>query len=165
MSRQAISLGTVGANGRDGDDNRTAFTKINNMTLELYGAIEEEGTNANGSYIKFVNGTLITWGNIIRNMAVPPGQAMSWGGLTADQPFAFVGKPIIVSDIGFYQNANAGGLTLYGSKFNYPGLDGGIISAHLNTGIAPAHAHPGFTIGTFAAASVMISFHCMGKWK
>ncbi|WP_353231860.1 hypothetical protein [Pseudomonas helleri] len=81
MARQEIILGTP-PTGLGGDPPRVASQKINAMTLELYdknsklgsaalanilgpmasGAIIERGSNANGEYTKFADGTLICWG-------------------------------------------------------------------------------------------------------
>jgi len=80
MARQEIILGTP-PTGLGGDPPRVASIKINAMTLELYekvsklgaaaladivgamssGAIIERGSNANGEYTKWADGTMIAW--------------------------------------------------------------------------------------------------------
>lgn len=82
MARQAIDLTTVQANGKKGESAISAFTKINSMTSELYqayfkstivgtvsqssgvptGAIIERGSNSNGEYIRYADGTQICFG-------------------------------------------------------------------------------------------------------
>lgn len=80
MARQEIILGTP-PTGLGGDPPRVASMKINAMTLELYekssklgtaafadvlgtmtsGAIIERGSNANGEYARWADGTMIVW--------------------------------------------------------------------------------------------------------
>ncbi|MBD8090994.1 hypothetical protein IFT48_13410 [Pseudomonas fluorescens] len=86
MARQEIILGAP-PQGIGGDPPRTASTKINAMTQEIYdrltklgsasnaalvgtvaqsggvptGAIIERGSNANGQFTKYADGTLICW--------------------------------------------------------------------------------------------------------
>ena len=103
MAWQEIILGTP-PTGLGGDPPRVASQKINLMTQELYeknaslgaaafaaivgtmasGAIIEQGTNASGSFIKFADGTLITWGVRIISYGVggelPAGRGQAWDG-------------------------------------------------------------------------------------
>lgn len=164
--RQEIRLGTVGANGRDGDDNRTAFGKINEMTAELYAAaIVERGTNALGSWVKFSNGLQMTWGEQTANAAVPAGQGVAWN--EGVQPAPFVGGPNNVqttADFQFYTGANATGSALYSGKQTY-GSPNGIQIVGINMGSAPALAHPSFIYGSAAAQSYKVSFQSVGFWK
>jgi hypothetical protein len=84
MAKQTINLGTA-PTGTGGDTPRSAFQKVNENFDELYigdaenykksniigtvsqlagvptGAIIEYGTNANGRYIKYADGTMVCW--------------------------------------------------------------------------------------------------------
>ena len=165
MAKQTINLGVV-PTGAGGDTNRAAFNKCNLNFNELYDSgMSETGTNAKGSYIKFANGVLITWGVQIINRAVAAGTATSWDGVTSDQPYPFVGAPVMDVNIGFNARANGTGPGIYGCPFNYTENTGKFITAVLNTGVIPATAHPTFTVGTAAAQSITVVFKCYGKWK
>jgi len=165
MTQQVINMG-VDPSGVGGDTERAAFNKCNLNFNELYASgMSETGTNAKGSYIKFANGVLITWGVQVINRAVAAGAATSWDGVTADQPYPFVGAPVLDVNIGFNAGANGTGLGIYGCPFNYTESTGRFITAVLNTGVTPAASHPTFTVGTTAAQSITVAFKCYGKWK
>ena len=165
MAQQNINMGTP-PSGVGGDTRRTAFTKCQENFNELYGmAAIASGSNALGNFIKYSDGTLITWGSQTINRAVAAGTATSWNGGNAEQPSPFITSPTIICNIGFYTGAAGSGLAIYGSAYTYGDTTGGLITAVLNTGVVPAEAHPGFTIGTRAAASMRVSFHCIGRWK
>ena len=91
--RQEIRLGTVGANGRDGDDNRTAFKKINEMTAELY---IESGSNANGNFTKLPDGTAMAWGEI----SIPSVGIASPNGTGAFNSLAQSFRPMPITFVG-----------------------------------------------------------------
>lgn len=165
MAKQTINMGTA-PTGAGGDTRRSAFAKCQANFDELYDLVAiASGTNALGSFIRYSDGTQITWGNQTINRAVAAGTATSWTGVTSEQPAPFVGIPHIMVNIGFYTAAAGSGQSLYGSAYTYGDTNGGLITAVLNTGIAPAEAHPGFGMGTKAAASIRVAFRCIGKWK
>lgn len=88
MARQEINIG-VAPTGAGGDTTRSGAVKMNAMTAELYartdnltatayaamvgsvsnGAIFETGTNGNGSYIRYADGTQICFGVVTRACA------------------------------------------------------------------------------------------------
>jgi hypothetical protein len=79
MARQVIDTSTIQANGKRGEPAPTAFGKINDNFLELYGltglgGISESGVNGNGYWIKFVQGTLVCFHRL------DPGQLPANGG-------------------------------------------------------------------------------------
>jgi len=122
MAKQTINLGTA-PTGIGGDTPRSAFTKAQSNFDELYaadavnykraniigtvsqasgvptGAILERGANAQGSYIKYADGTLHCWtrmsttavsnlnGSVFNSAAIYPGNF----------PAAFVGLPVVIA--------------------------------------------------------------------
>ena len=165
MAKQTINMGTA-PTGAGGDTRRSAFAKCQSNFDELYNlAAIASGSNTLGSFIKYSDGTMITWGNQVINRGIPVGAATSWGGDNSLQPAPFVASPHISYEIGFYSGASGSGQILYGSGFTYPDPGGGLLKAVMNTGVSPAAAHPGFTLGTIAAASIRVSYRCIGRWK
>lgn len=165
MAKQTINMGTA-PTGAGGDTRRSAFAKCQSNFDELYDLVAiASGTNALGSFIRYSDGTQITWGNQTINRVVAAGTATSWSGETAEQPAPFVGIPHITFNIGFYTGAAGSGQALYGVAYTYGDPVGGMTTAVLNTGNAPAAVHPGFIMGTKDAASIRVSFRCMGRWK
>ena len=124
----------------------------------------ERGSNSKGEYTKFADGTLITWGKQLVNVAVPVGQGVTWDAVAANQPYAFVGTP--VSDIRFAMMAGANGTgnAIYTLNQNYY-LSGDLSQVGVNMGTQPALSHPLMTYGTMAAASYFVFFKCTGRWK
>lgn len=164
MAKQTINLGTA-PTGAGGDTNRAAFVKAQANFDELYatGAIER-GSNAKGEYTKYPDGTLITWGKQIINDAVPGGQGRTWNPGTANQPYPFVGTPVTEINFTMMTGTNGTGSGLYSSTQQYY-QGGDIIQVGINMGTLPAAAHPTYVYGTTAAASYIVFFNCMGRWK
>ena len=185
MARQEIILGTP-PNGLGGDPPRVASQKINLMTQELYeknaslgaaafaavvgtmasGAIIEQGTNASGNFIKFANGTLITWGVRIISYGVggelPAGRGQAWDG--ALQPATFVGQPSHSVTLSFMTGQNGTGAALYTLMQAY--WNGSVVvHTGVNIGHTPEAVHPQMTFGTLAAGSFIASFQSSGRWK
>ena len=185
MARQEIILGTP-PTGLGGDPPRVASQKINLMTQELYeknaslgaaafaaivgtmasGAIIEQGTNASGSFIKFADGTLITWGvRIISYGAggdLPAGRGQAWDG--ALQPATFVGQPSHSVTLSFMTGQDGTGNALYTLMQTY-WMSSRVVYIGVNMGHAPAFVHPPLAFGTFAAGSFVASFQSSGRWK
>ena len=182
MARQEIILGAL-PNGLGGDPPRTASEKINYMTKELYdknaalgtaafantlgsvlnGAIIERGSNANGEFVKFADGTMLTWGAQSAYTDLPPGQAISWDANNLSlQPAAFVGRWESVVNYGLY---NSSGVAIYTNNFIYASPSGDLTFAGFNTGNSPAYAHPSFTTGTQIAKSYVAHFQSVGRWR
>lgn len=66
MARQNIELGTP-PSGVGGDTPRSANLKVNANFSELYplvglGGVVDSGSNSNGSYVKYADGTMECWG-------------------------------------------------------------------------------------------------------
>ena len=185
MAWQEIILGTP-PTGLGGDPPRVASQKINFMTRELYdkaaalksaafadvvgsvvsGAIIEQGTNASGSFIKFADGTLITWGVRIISYGVggelPAGRGQAWDG--ALQPATFVGQPAHNVTLAFMTGQNGTGTALYTLMQAY--WNGSVVvHTGVNIGHTPAAVHPQMTYGTLAAGSFIASFQSSGRWK
>lgn len=117
MSKQSIALGTA-PTGAGGDDSRSAMVKINANFDEIYaafggntlpassaaavpvvgtvatGAIIENGSNANGSYIRFADGTQIVMLNPFVTASIGIGIA---GGNLVTFPVPFVNTSYVVS--------------------------------------------------------------------
>lgn len=175
----------MAANGRDGDDNRTSFTKINQMTEEIYdaigdlgtaaaadvvgtvtdGSIIESGSNAKGNYTRFADGTQITWGAQVKNVAVAAGTGVSWD--DADQPIPFLaGSGNVQTNVSFsfHPSPGGGGGLIYGAVQSY---NNGVKWFHtgINMGTSPSASHPMFTYGTINALSYVVCFQSTGRWK
>lgn len=110
MSKQTINLGTA-PTGSGGDDSRSAMVKINTNFDELYaafggntlpsnsaakypitgtvatGAVFERGSNANGEFIKFMDGTMICWATAVVTSTIA---ANTYGGNVTTFPSTFV---------------------------------------------------------------------------
>ena len=109
MARQEIILGTP-PTGLGGDPPRVASMKINAMTLELYeknsklgtaalanilgsmasGAIIGRGSNSNGEYTKWADGTMICW---VRFTGYTAGQR------TGNWPASFTTSPSVSGSV------------------------------------------------------------------
>lgn len=66
MAQQGINIGSA-PSGAGGDTPRTAWIKANANFSELYGltgkgGIIESGSNSNGTYVKYVDGSMECWG-------------------------------------------------------------------------------------------------------
>jgi len=75
MARQIVDISTVQANGKRGEPAPSAFAKLNANDGELYalvgvGGIVDSGSNANGSYVKYADGTMECWGISTNAVAV-----------------------------------------------------------------------------------------------
>lgn len=93
MARQDILLGTA-PTGAGGDTERAAFVKCNANFTELYNSVAasviQRGTNANGEYTRWSDGTQICW---VRFRGYTPGQR------TGPWPIAFAGFPAVSGSI------------------------------------------------------------------
>ena len=130
------------------------------------GAILEQGTNANGSFIKFADGTLKTWGVRIISYGVgeelPAGRGQAWDG--ALQPATFVGQPSHSVTLSFMTGQDGTGNALYTLMQTY-WMSSRVMYVGVNTGHAPAFVHPPMEYGTLAAGSFVASFQSSGRWK
>lgn len=95
MARQNIELGTP-PSGVGGDTPRSANLKVNANFSELYplvglGGVVDSGSNSNGSYVKYAEGTMEC------RVRLDPGLVASQGALAFGWtfPLAFTDPPII----------------------------------------------------------------------
>lgn len=123
------------------------------------GAIIERGSNANGEFVKYADGTMMCWGKKAANASVAAGAAV----LAANTlPATFVGDVSGGSDLIFYAGSNQTGKALYASRQSYSAVWNG---AFINTGRSPADVVPSFTtIGSDAAASYVLNWWAVGRW-
>lgn len=121
----------------------------------------ETGTNSNGTYTKFADGTLICSFTKLLNVSVPAGAGYS---PPLDFAATFVSTEYIHIQGVYYTGAGATGNQLYGLSYCYEG-GGKALPSILNTGTTPSTSHPGFTIGPNGASSVRVSAFAKGKWK
>lgn len=120
------------------------------------GAILESGTNANGSYTKFADGTLICTNTILVTATIAPGASIS---PSITPAHAFVGSPLVSTALVFYTAGQ--GAQIYASKQFY-GLSGSFI----NTGVSASASFPSFTaLGNNTAYSYEFRFSAIGRWK
>lgn len=134
MAKQTIALGTA-PTGVGGDTPRSAFTKTNANFDEIYslfyqkstilgtvsqasgtptGAIIENATNANGTYTKFADGTMIMHGTmpdyaVAANAIATVSSAATFPALFASTGYyiEFNGSPSTTNDIYGYTRVNS----------------------------------------------------------
>lgn len=111
--------------------------------------IIESGSNTNGNYIKYVDGTMICWGYFVQTFT--EGQ---WGSLweyslasTVNFPAEFVGNISINANLVQGQDGGTGAI----SKINYN--NSGIFSLNI---IRPTQ---------YSAKLFYVSYIAIGKWK
>lgn len=120
------------------------------------GAILESGTNANGLYTKFADGTLICTASTLITATVAPGSSVN---PTVTPAHAFVNAPIIDSSLAFYAAGQAS--QIYSSKQGY-----GQSGLFINTGVSASASLPSFTtLGSNTAYSYEFRFIAVGRWK
>lgn len=127
-------------------------------------AVIENGSNANGSWVKWADGTMICESTIIKNgINVPPDQSI-WISSQYVPPVAFYGEFGICivsatasnSEIDFPTSQYIG-LTYYDSHWNI-----------YNTGNCGTHVHAGYAArngGTMNVVSATIKVIAVGRWK
>jgi hypothetical protein len=76
------------------------------------GGIIERGSNANGEYVKFADGTLICTYNRLINRQLEVGYAFD---PTVDFAASFSGYPVTTFNVNMYTEANGAGIQLYSS--------------------------------------------------
>lgn len=118
------------------------------------GAIIERGSNVNGDYVKFADGTLICTRVRTVNMVVPPGTQVS---ASEDVSAAFVGTPSVAYNMLFFERLNG----------TLPGLYGFASTAarFVNSGntYAANFIWPP-QIGTITANSIVQTTLAVGRW-
>jgi hypothetical protein len=120
------------------------------------GAIIERGSNANGEYVRFADGTQICWSRRVRNDMTQPGQAKSVDVATAA---GFVGKYETFADGTFFSGADATGQALYTLPLRVGS------SRYLwNQGTSPSAVHFTFSVGSLVALSSLESVMHIGRW-
>lgn len=144
-------------------NNQVPSLGISTKQLSTIG-VPERGSNSKGEYTKFADGTLITWGKQLVNVAVPAGQGVTWDAGTANQPHAFVGTPVTDVRFAMMTGASGAGNALYTLNQNYY-LANDLAQVGVNMGTQPSLSHPLMTYGTLAAASYYVFFKCTGRWK
>ena len=141
----------------------TPLTAVGTVNTTQTGAIIERGQNANGNYIRFVDGTMMTWGLQVINTNCPPGQAVTWDETL--QPKPFVGTPIHHVEIAHFSQPDGGGQAIYTVMQNYGRLGyAGFYSAALNTGQTPNVSHPSFVLGELTSRSYAVFYQSSGRW-
>lgn len=153
MAKQAISLGTA-PSGAGGDTNRSGFTKANSNFNELYAflggdnlpaaKIIESGSNANGTYTKHADGSMICRHGIAVQ-ALAPGNAVAVGWT---YPAGFITQPTIVP---------AGGSVSGNGGFLNVAMDNSPSGS--SAGFAIANMHPSATL-----ANPYIHVIAVGRW-
>ncbi|TFF13748.1 hypothetical protein EXW72_08215 [Pseudomonas sp. BCA14] len=165
MARQEINLGTA-PTGAGGDTTRSTGAKINVMTTELYartdnltptayaalvgsasgGAVFETGTNANGRYIRYADGTQICFGVVARSCAATNALGSLFYGYANSITFSagFLEAPAFVC-----QSFSSGVITWDGSGGSTAGIGVPLI----------------LSTSSLAARSYTCNYMAIGKWK
>ncbi|MDH1234498.1 hypothetical protein [Stutzerimonas stutzeri] len=120
------------------------------------GAIIERGSNANGEYIRWADGTQICWSRRVRNATTNPGQSKSVDVTTAA---GFVGEYETFADGTFYSGADATGQALYALPLKVE------IGRYIwNQGTSPSEVDFAFSVGSLVALSSLESVLHIGRW-
>lgn len=116
MARQEINVGAA-PTGAGGDTTRSTAAKINAMTQEIYtsaffksnilgqvsqangvptGAVIQYGSNTNGSFVRFADGTQICWQRASTAIALTSGPAngLYYGSVIWTFPAQFLAEPV-----------------------------------------------------------------------
>jgi hypothetical protein len=154
-----IAKGGTGSNSAAGA--RTALGLKTGALADVVGVVTsgsilEAGTNANGNYTKFADGTLICTSSSLVTSTVAPGSSVN---PTVTPAHAFVGSPVIDSSLTFYAAGQAS--QIYSSKQGY-----GQSGLFINTGVSASASLPSFTtLGNNTAYSYEFRFIAIGRWK
>jgi len=126
------------------------------------GAIIETGTNANGTYTRWADGTQICVLEETVNATVNAGTSYMYRA-SNNLSAAFVGTvesvPVLAAGC-FWEGTAGTGLALYGVAHKY----GSVSAAIVNMGIRPSETNISFTFGAHNAASVTVSYIAIGRW-
>ena len=120
------------------------------------GAVIERGSNANGEYVRYADGTQICTKSAAVNAVIEPGGfvRVSWV-----KPANFAGPaPTVVGNCVFLTNTGGTGGQLYGNQFGYGE------PLFINTGISSADAGASFSIGPYTANSYVLTLLAVGRW-
>lgn len=124
------------------------------------GGIIEQGSNSNGEYVKFADGTMICSYSRTVDVTLAPGYAFDPSIAFAG---AFVGHFTCAFHTGMFSELGLGGAQVYSLTYNYSAGSGGY--SVLNTGQNPSQSFPGFTIGAITVKSVRVKGFAIGRWK
>jgi len=145
MARQAINLGAL-PNGVGGDTPRSANTKINDMTQELYDALGATtgGSNANGTFIRFADGTMICHAALVSIQAT----ANVRKDTNLSFPAAFLATPTLVPTL------------------QYPTVvDNNNVAVKRFTGTATGPSAALIQLTTAENNTYMVGYIAAGRWK
>lgn len=121
----------------------------------------QRGSNANGEWVKFEDGTMLQYGVQLVNQSVAAGAA-AIPSVTLPQTFV-AGAQVGSSELVFYAAAGQTGSALYASRQSYSIPYVGIF---INTGWSPSAVVPSFTtLGTTTALSYRFWWNAIGRWK
>lgn len=122
------------------------------------GAIIERGSNANGEYVRFADGTQIRTHSRLVNVVTAAGAAIA---VAYTPPAASVGESFASYSVTFYTGGGYTGAKLYALHFAVAGE----LGLALNTGVSASEAAPRSTsLGTYAAGSHYIAITEIGRW-
>lgn len=155
MARQNIELGTAPA-GTGGDTPRSAFTKINSMTTEIYARLAQLGNASNAVIAADKNGTA--------------GQVVTVGDPFGIGRASEIGAGAIASSMNQWESAfrvidatrtqYGSSAVQYGTLLNmaYPGGNTTNLGSQLWMGVSPAKVI-GFRSGDYASTPFNIIYH------
>lgn len=126
------------------------------------GAIIEHGSNANGEYVRWADGTQICWGTYLINTTTAAGNGI-FIGLTGPvaSPAVFIGAPVVNGHAIFYTGAGLSGNRLYGLTF---AITSGSNLFVANMGQDPSVVNPNFPYGSGTAFSCEVTRTICGRW-
>lgn len=153
MALQTINLGTP-PSGQDGDTVRAGFIKSNANFAELFGltglgGVVESGSNGNGWFVKFADGTLICSGISAGSMVTSnQGGAVFHSGLAAFTfPVPFVGSVPRITP----------GVLTTTQYYSWAAMEGGVNANLTSTAFR--------LVSPVSNATGYICYLAIGRWK
>lgn len=122
------------------------------------GAVVERGSNANGEYVRFADGTQICWVIRIINATVDAGTGVS---INKTMAAAFVGEAVYAAKAGLTTEANLSGDVIYALLVSDIS---GSASYVFNTGRRPTSEHFSYSVGPSTAQSRKEEVIAVGRW-
>ena len=125
------------------------------------GAVIEQGSNANGNYVKYADGTMLAWKRVnFSGITLNPanGSANSALGLNLTMAAAFVGTPSFSH--GQIRLQDSGGFDVYGGTYTY---DGTLWIFH--SGLRPTNVWPRWdATSSFVVTQGFYEVKAVGRW-
>ena len=144
-------------------ENKVPADRLRIVGALAEGAILEQGSNANGNYVRFADGTQICMSTIkLTDIDIAEKQEV-WNARSYTPPAAFVGTSYVSV---VYAEGTNNSISIYLAPSFYDG-----VMQVWNTGRSPSNVHPGDAVrGTgssqiYNVTSAIIRVVAIGRWK